>query len=160
MKIDINTKDPQEIHHVLVSSGEHWRSFWAKLDTDGVFEYLFDNVPAFLHNGYIHKWNGQEWANPKHDVKDWILEHAGYADCGDTALLYEHSQGIEEGSNPWMLFQYITGIAQTTQGMGLNSLMGAGETDTLILGKALMEYSYHRAAVEGFVELILMHGGE
>jgi hypothetical protein len=143
----------------LTELGGHWRKLWSELDTEPSFDdaYMADGWDAFLHNGAIY-WRqerGGEWTFEL-NVYEWLLENPPDEECDAIAQLYLYSKGIDTGS-PFVLFQYIVGIAVTTQGMGLTSLMGISEQDGAYLGPAITGYSKNAAVVHAYIELLMSY---
>lgn len=158
-----------ELVELLDYAGDQWRQkIWSAIPTDPVFDSIYADVaerhrkPVFMYGNllYIRDEDGS-WGHPLEgkDVANWIEENPPFTECDHVAMLLEHSRGIEAGSNPWVLFQYIIGMAVTTQGMGLNSLMGVGEKDAYYLGKALEAWGSYPEIVEPYTELLIETGG-
>jgi hypothetical protein len=164
---DENGLHYEEVRAILLEVGDKWRELvWEPLSTDGNFDQLYHaDRDAFLYNRRVfvrveeHPIKALTW-QIEPDVIGWMMDNPPCDECKPIAELYLYAKGISAGASPWLLFQYIIGVAQTSQGMGLNSLMGIGDNDAVILGDALIAWGNLRYIVEPFIDLILEHGGE
>lgn len=157
-----------DIRTILDERGDEWRLVWESIPTDGVFDSLYAEAgkyEAFLYDAQyllvrqadrpgIKSWFQED------DALTWMIENPPFEELVPIATLFTHSQGIVAGASPWLLFQYVIGTAVTTQGMGLNSLMGIGHDDGKYLGEALASWGEHEATAVPYIELLLMFGGE
>lgn len=157
--------DAEDILEKLHEEPANWRHIWSMADSDPAFDAIYENesrrnaVMEFLVKGrviYFDKRN-LRW-DIEADPELWLTENAPPS-CTNIANLYDYSKGIRSDKSPWLLFQYVTGMAQTTQGMGLNSLMGIGTGDAEVLAGALDEWAADREVVDQYVELLMMFGG-
>lgn len=163
-----------EFFTALKRYGANWEQLWERAHTDSVFEELYSDRrlsrPMFIYNsidGPIlfvfddEAEDGERWTfYAQKDIVVWLVGNPPHTQLVAIASLYFYASGMEAGANPWLLFQYVTGIAKTSQGMGLNSLMGIGSGEARYLGKALVAYSDNDQDVENYVELLLDYGGE
>jgi hypothetical protein len=151
--------EPQKLLAELAEAGNDWRSsVWTTLDTLGVFDdtYMADGWEAFCHNNIVY-WRDSDsrlW-NFEMEVIDFLKENPPNEECKAVLELHEYAAGIGPSSDPWLLFQYVVGIAATTQSMGLASLMGITEQECLYLGDAIYGYGSKASIVHPYVELLL-----
>lgn len=160
--------EPEAVYEILIEQGSNWRVVWESIPTDLMFDNLYSenrDYTAFIYNGGVF-WlrdagddRGPTWEYDT-DVREWLLDHPPFKELTPIASLYEFGKGMESGKNPWLLFQYIVGTAVTSQGMGLNSLMGLGTEETLILGRALCTWGLCNDTATTYLELLLEHGAE
>lgn len=154
--------DPTDLLDILNERGEAWRVVWESIPTDSVFDALYAEsakYEAFLYEGQIFERvtsdDGMvEWEIDI-DVFDWLIEHVPFDPCVAIADLYQFSAGIEAEKQPWLLFQYVIGVAVTTQGAGLNSLMDIGVSDAVMLGRALEAWGEYADVVEPYLNLLI-----
>jgi hypothetical protein len=66
-----------------------------------------------------------------------------------------YAAGIFWYTDPWLLFQYIVGIAATSQSIGLAKLMGISEEECIYLGSAISAYGNKPSIVQPYVELLM-----
>jgi hypothetical protein len=155
--------EPVRLLEELAAAGDEWRrTIWSELNTLGVFDdaYMADGWDAFCHNNIIY-WrrdeddeDGGRWTFDPRPI-EFLTENPPDEDCAAVLALFEYSHGLEENVGPWMLFQYIVGIAATTQGIGLSPLMGITERDASYLGPAITAYGNSASIVQSYVELLL-----
>lgn len=150
--------EPLKLLAELSQAGSDWRKVWSSLETLGVFDdtYMADGWEAFCHNHVVY-WRDaetQRWTFEM-DVVDFLKDNPPNEECLAVLRLHEYAAGTEQGSDPWLLFQYVTGIAATTQSIGLTSLMGISEQESVLLGAALYGYGSKPSIVHPYVELLL-----
>lgn len=153
----------EHLYEILVEMGANWKIVWESIPTDGVFDALYAENPAyeaFLYYDKIYERYEGEWAAPSSDVMEWLIYHPPFDCCTFVADLFLHSQGVSAGASPWLLFQYIIGAAITSQGMGLNSLMGIGANDGIMLGRALEAWGDYTDIVDPYIGLLIEYGAE
>jgi len=160
-----------EVRSILIEQGDNWRTVWESIPTDGIFDSLYNGndldgsrYEALVYEGELLVResinNGAPFWYWEDDKLTWLLEHPPFPNLIPIATLFTHSHGIEAGASPWLLFQYVIGTAVTSQGMGLNSLMGIGSEDAMFLGRALAAWGEFHDVAEPYVELLLEAGGE
>lgn len=164
----------EDLLELLNAAGDKWKkTIWEPIPTDAVFDQLYAQAGKF--EAFIY-----EVANGPHvlferkrsdfdqaklywetdqGILDWVLENPPFECCVVIADLYNYAAGVGAGQSPWLLYQYIVGIAATSQGMGLNSLMNIGIHDAVYLGRALEAYGEYADIVSPYTELILEFGG-
>lgn len=157
----------EDLITILDEQGDNWKMVWESVPTDGVFDSLYGEAgkhEAMMYENVLLVRTAftpgvKSWAR-EDDVLTWLVENPPFEELVAIADLFEHSRGIEGGKSPWLLFQYIIGVAVTTQGMGLNSLMGIGKEDGAFLGRALEAWGSYDGTAEPYLELLLVEGAE
>lgn len=157
-----------DLREQLDNAGDEWRTVWMFANTDETFDDLYIEsgvgYEAMLHEDVLlvrtkSPATGKRWVIESDEIK-WLSENPPFDNLVSIAALYEHSQGIQAGASPWLLFQYLIGTAVTSQGMGLNSLMGIGYEDAKYLGEALVAFGENDRVASSYIELLLMFGAE
>jgi hypothetical protein len=165
-KLDTPVIHTDTLRQILDELDDDWHYAWQAITTDDNFDGLYRHgeYDAFIHNQILfvrETLNGDEWFWVfETDPLEWMLEHPPFKELGPISTLFMHSRGIEAGASPWLLFQYLIGTAVTTQGMGLNSLMGIGSEDATFLGRALEAWGRYEAQADPYIELLLTMGAE
>ena len=149
--------EPVKLLEELAEAGNEWRSVWMTLETLGVFDdaYMADGWEAFCHNGLVY-WRDAEskrWGLET-DALDFLKDNPPNDECRAVLRLHEYAAGIAVG-DPWLLFQYIVGIAATSQTMSLVTLMNCPEDECIFLGAAIHGYGSKPSIVHPYVELLL-----
>lgn len=152
-----------KLMEILTDMHDDWKIVWESIPSDSTFDMLYAlnlKYDAFLYNNDVYELRGGVWQEPDADVLEWLLENPPFDVCVKIVDLYIYSRGLSAGASPWLLFQYITGMAVTSQGMGLTSLMGIGGSDGIMLGRALEAWGEYTDVIEPYTDLIIEHGGE
>jgi hypothetical protein len=147
-------KQFQRFHMSLMTDASFSDLYGDGVGSDGEWSRWGDvafiyKMTLFFRNA-IH--GGWEMASGE-ELVEWLLDNPP-GGLDDIAALYSHSKGVEHGS-PWMLFQYITGIAETTQSWQITKLIPIGVNDAYHLGEALTEWFRHDRDAHTYVELLL-----
>lgn len=160
----------QRLDETEVGRGTHaYLEFHKRLLTDSTFEDAYGlgvsyttmrwkeaNPVAFIYKGalFFRDRRGHWEMETGEDLVTWLLEHPPMPTLQPIADLYMHSKGVERGS-PWLLFQYIAGIAETEQSWQLTKLLPVGVNDAYYLGKALGVWGINSSEAHPYVELLL-----
>jgi hypothetical protein len=157
---------PEILCDILDESGDNWRwQVWHPIPASQVFDSLYagsGRYAAFLYFEVLFEYDKEEeeWTydDSTDFIHEWLVDHPPFPELESIAALYEYSRGLSTVASPWLLLQYITGIAVTSQGMGLNSLMGIGPEDAKLLGPALSAWGEFHDVAHAYIELIMMYG--
>lgn len=166
--------EPYEILDILNEHGygrsvESFIKLYGNLESDATFadtygDPFFGNKwavgppePAFIyrHTLYTRHINGSWEGHNGEEIIEWLVDNPPFRPLDTIADLYAHDKYIDSESSPWLLFQYIVGIAETTQSWQLTKLIPVGVNDAVKLGNALKAWGGERGYVHSYVELLL-----